>query len=700
MKTNESGRRSRRTVRGVLTVIVAICLTVIGTSARAEGPTPATSPFSDVPTTHPYYKEIAWMYTSGISTGWDDGTYRPAQTVDRNAIAAFFYRYQGSPTYLAPSQSPFTDITSSSDFYKEMSWMKSMGISTGWADGTFRPWTETARHAMAAFMYRVASSPAYTSPAASLFADIELTDQFYKEISWVYQVGVANNADDGTFDPDVPVTREMMAVFMYRLVNPPALTIQITALPGASVGAAYQAALRASGGGTAAQPFTWSATGLPAGLSMSTGGVISGIPTAAGTSSVKLTVTDKIGNQKTATLSLRVAATTNDQLVVTKTSVSVAVVGSAFSEAMTAAGGLPPYSWTASGVPAGLTMSSTGVLAGTPTSAGSDVMTVQVTDAEGVRSSSRITYTVNPILSIITSTLNLGVTNSAYSSPVAAQGGVAPYKWSAVGLPTGLTINQSTGTIGGTPKTAAKSTVTVTVTDNRGSKISKQLSLEISQASNCAVLKCIALTFDDGPLGYSDSLTNALSAAGARATFFDVGTNVRDNPDAVKRKFNAGMEVGVHGWDHVAYSEYDYNYVRYDLDAAASAIEGATGKWPNVWRPPYGYYNPTTVDAAGNVGLATIMWTQNTFDYEYTNSNSLLWDTVDYASRNAVVLMHDGYSSARGGYQRTAATAAALPGIVAELQAQGYTLVTVSVLLGKAPESGKVYFDDNGVYHY
>ena len=155
-------------------------------------------------------------------------------------------------------------------------------------------------------------------------------------------------------------------------------------------------------------------------------------------------------------------------------------------------------------------------------------------------------------------------------------------------------------------------------------------------------------------------------------------------------KHNLGMAIGMHGWEHLYYTNYGPNYVRYDFNAAAQAIEDATGAWPDMYRPNYGYYNPTIRDIAGDLGMATIMWTDNTFDYEYTNPNWLHLDAVEMASRNSVILMHDGYS----------ATAAAIPYIIDDLQAEGYTLVTVPMLLGYDPEPGVAYFDPDPIYYY
>jgi len=112
---------------------------------------PAESPFSDVPTTHPFYKEIAWLKATGITTGWEDGTFRPEDSINREAMAAFFYRAAGSPE--VQQKATFTDV-SGNPFAKEISWFQFSKLSTGWPDSTFRPHDSVKRDAMAAYMMR------------------------------------------------------------------------------------------------------------------------------------------------------------------------------------------------------------------------------------------------------------------------------------------------------------------------------------------------------------------------------------------------------------------------------------------------------------------------------------------------------------------------------------------------------------------
>lgn len=114
--------------------------------------TAPTSPsFSDVPRSHPFYQEIEWMRATGITQGNPDGTFGPQKAVSREAMAAFIYRASGKPAHSGTTG--FTDMDKTG-FKQEVSWFKSQGIATGWPDGTFRPQDSVNRDAMAAFMYR------------------------------------------------------------------------------------------------------------------------------------------------------------------------------------------------------------------------------------------------------------------------------------------------------------------------------------------------------------------------------------------------------------------------------------------------------------------------------------------------------------------------------------------------------------------
>lgn len=122
---------------------------------------PTTQTFVDVTPATTFYAEIEWLAANEISTGWAVGgahEFRPVQPINRDAMAAFLYRFANKPAYQEPDRSFFGDVSPGSTYYAEMSWLASKGISTGWSDAsgcpTFRPVQPINRDAMAAFLYR------------------------------------------------------------------------------------------------------------------------------------------------------------------------------------------------------------------------------------------------------------------------------------------------------------------------------------------------------------------------------------------------------------------------------------------------------------------------------------------------------------------------------------------------------------------
>lgn len=185
-------------------------------------PTPAPAPFSDAHQSG-FQSAIGWMRDKGISKGYGDNTYRPFESVSREAMAAFVYRLAGEPKFIPPTESPFKDVDTTSGFYKEIAWMKETGLSKGWSDGTYRPYDTVSREAMAAFMKRFAGdfchvpgAAEFTAPASPTFNDSQ-NSGFYKEIEWMRVAGVSTGWLDGTYRPYDNVSREAMAAFMQRL---------------------------------------------------------------------------------------------------------------------------------------------------------------------------------------------------------------------------------------------------------------------------------------------------------------------------------------------------------------------------------------------------------------------------------------------------------------------------------------------------
>ena len=222
------------------------------------------------------------------------------------------------------------------------------------------------------------------------------------------------------------------------------------------------------------QTLTYSATGLPAGLSInSSTGLISGTPTTAGTSSVTVTATDTTGAHGSAAFTW----TVNPPNVVTVTNPGnqTSTVGTAVSlqiPATDSASG-QTLTYSATGLPAGLSInSSTGLISGTPTTAGTSSVTVTATDTTGAHGSAAFTWTVNPpnVVTVTNPGNQTSTVGTAVSLQIPATDSASgqTLTYSATGLPAGLSINSSTGLISGTPTTAGTSSVTVTATDTTG----------------------------------------------------------------------------------------------------------------------------------------------------------------------------------------------------------------------------------------
>ncbi len=188
------------------------------------------SAFADVAPGQLFYDEMAWTAAQGISTGWEDGTFRPLLPINRDAMAAFLFRAASEDdkwSVLIPQKPVFADVTSGQQFEMEMGWLAATGISEGWKnpDGTrsFRPLTPINRDAMAAFLYRAAGAPEYTPPAKSPFRDVAVNQQFYKEMAWLADSGISTGwaNPDGTksFQPMTPINRDAMAAFLYRFAH-------------------------------------------------------------------------------------------------------------------------------------------------------------------------------------------------------------------------------------------------------------------------------------------------------------------------------------------------------------------------------------------------------------------------------------------------------------------------------------------------
>ena len=184
----------------------------------------------------------------------------------------------------------------------------------------------------------------------------------------------------------------------FALVIGARLTITTVSLPGGSVGVSYAFRLTATGGTV---PYTWSASGLPSGLCLNPAtGDISGTPQSAGVSTVSVIVTDASRQTATAQFSLNVVQPPpppppppTQLLITTASPLPQGTTGVSYSTGLSASGGTGPYSFSVvnGSLPAGLTLSDSGLISGTPTAPGQSLFTARVIDFAGA-AATKLTY--------------------------------------------------------------------------------------------------------------------------------------------------------------------------------------------------------------------------------------------------------------------------------------------------------------------
>ena len=266
-------------------------------------------------------------------------------------------------------------------------------------------------------------------------------------------------------------------------------------LPEATVGVQYNFQLLGTNG---CRPYTWtiSSGGLPPGIQLTTGGNFTGIPTQPGSWSFWVDVAQNVnipggclpqGSQKAFTLNVI------PKLTVTTPSLAAGVVGAPYSTQLTyEGGGTVTWSVSAGALPAGLTLSPTGLLAGTPTTAAPPAaFTVFIKDSSSPRTDTKsLSLEILAPLAASVGSAPASEVGIAFKGvrPVPS-GGKPPYVWSAVGLPAGLTLDPATGAIAGTPTAAGSFTAHLTLADATSTKVNVDVPITVAATLTVTTLR-------------------------------------------------------------------------------------------------------------------------------------------------------------------------------------------------------------------
>lgn len=301
------------------------------------------------------------------------------------------------------------------------------------------------------------------------------------------------------------------------IINPATivLALETASLPDGEVGEDYSATLVAQGG---TSPYQWliSSGQLPAGLQMTEAGVISGKPTTPGEDiTFEIRLRDQSGQNVTKAFSIDIDPA--PQLtILSPNPLPVAAVGVPYRNELKATSGSAPYEWDkkkkkkTGQYPDGITMSSEGVLSGTPTTQGVSNFTIRVTDSRGKKATKTLAIEVGPPpppLEITTQTLPSGTQSLLYSAKLEAGGGIAPYSWSldAGLLPDGLALNAD-GSITGRANLAGATSFTVRVKDSLGTSSVKSFFITVVLPPPPLVIQTIQLPETTAERPYSQTL--------------------------------------------------------------------------------------------------------------------------------------------------------------------------------------------------
>lgn len=179
--------------------------------------------------------------------------------------------------------------------------------------------------------------------------------------------------------------------------------------------------------------------------------------------------------------------------------------------------------------------------------------------------------------------------------------------------------------------------------------------------------KLVAFTFDDGPSKYTLDIISTLEKYDAKATFFEVGYNIKSHKDIVKEVYNRGFEIANHTIDHSKLTKLTIDKMLGKVNDNNELYKGITDADMPYLRPPYGSYN-ADIKAAVNVPL--ILWSLDTRDWESRNTEKIKNMVLENIQDGDIILFHDLYETTKNAVEE----------LMPILTEQGYAVVSVSEL--------------------
>ena len=187
-------------------------------------------------------------------------------------------------------------------------------------------------------------------------------------------------------------------------------------------------------------------------------------------------------------------------------------------------------------------------------------------------------------------------------------------------------------------------------------------------------VRCVALTFDDGPSDYTDDYLDILASYGAKATFFMKPEEVLDHVDVARAARDAGHQIATKTDAYYSLSDMDDETMRETIQHGFDVLASELGVETTTFRPLFGAFTHEDWLRSGGVASMSVIWNCDSLDWEQPGTYDIVQNALDGLGNGSVILLHDG-----GGDRSQ--TLAALPLILSELKEQGYSFVTVDELL-------------------
>ena len=171
--------------------------------------------FEDVPEGSAYYDGVRWAVRAQVMDPDSETLFGANNTVTRGELIRIFYRLAGSPSVTRPDHSPYEDVDESDPNYDAYLWAREQQITSGWNDGKFHPEAPLSNASTVALLHRADGSSKIQLTGISPFSDVTSSTPFYRQIVWASRRGVSTVSEGDAFAPTEHTSKARVAMMLY-----------------------------------------------------------------------------------------------------------------------------------------------------------------------------------------------------------------------------------------------------------------------------------------------------------------------------------------------------------------------------------------------------------------------------------------------------------------------------------------------------